>query len=450
MVVSQSTCTMLQTLYILYFLFSLIILFIIYRKKVNYLLLSPLFSFNLCWLLIFLFYALGDDFLRNKTAYIILLFTVTFNASYVLFDAGVLIKKRKLSYARFHEPKFKIQLFFLVFQLISVVVSMTYAFYAMDKSLSAVLLGYTLNAAQLRQKLAVMEYEVPYWLRVLNLTGYSNYFSVILAVVYSHRNSSFLNVFFLFASIILSAAYSLTTMNRSGFFLVLTLVAYAYFTINRISIISTIKMFFVFLTVFFVFSFVVTSVREGDNRTKDGLISQIHSYIVSGLAGLDSFISGNDGETFTIEEKQQNYITATGFDTNDIELGKNTFKGVFYYFSKITGSETYYPAHGEYIVTPMLTNIYTIIRPLYQDYGWLGILFLPIVFAYAIVCIYKNSLANKNIFSLFIIAYMNYVNLRLYGGLELDVKLIFAILFMSSVYYKLCSKYNYGAKSIPI
>jgi len=417
--------------------------------------LSPYFIFFSTWSLTFFLYSIGQDFLSFKTTIIILIF-LFFSFLGFFLSIAKKFSKHNISILQISStrnnlsiPKLlsnqsrieKVSFILILFQVLSIYAMWIYITSATKGG--GLYLTYLLNGnlGELRRILAIGEYTVPLHAKIMMQFKYFNSFNIVfftyLTFVFRYKKYKF----FLFISILLSIIFGIEHLARDQAVWFLFLYIITYHVLYNKTLLS--KNFFIIVLLSLAISVFVVQYRTSlDNKLN--VFNQVRLYISGGLSGLEAFVNGYPhSDSITLEIKQKNYITQNGFDfLNDIELGKNIFKQIYSYIC-IFIKNCYVYHHHEYIFYPISTNIYTGLRNFIQDFGYAGISIFAFIFGFLFMELY-NYLFFKmefNLFFYFLIAKIDWLMFKFFGGFTLPIKDILIVFFIVTLMNKIL-KFN--------
>ncbi|KAB0671378.1 oligosaccharide repeat unit polymerase [Oryzomonas sagensis] len=428
---------MLITLFFISLLSVLIFLLYVKEKIIYYTLLSPVFCCLISFLIVFIMYPFGMDFLRIKTILILLSFLFAFFCSeaFVPNISNVKNKDHKTQHIVKSKDINKLSMLLILMQLIALFSAYLTLMKAINFAKYDTVLyastSITSSQAIIRGVMSNEDYGIPIWLKIISQFKYINYIAPLFFMVLSHKSTK--NKFIWFFSTILACCYSVFFLERSGIFRIIVLNSMFWYYWYKPSIKTVgLKMFSAIVVLVPVFNLILLLRGQADSGG-----GNIYTYFVGALAGLDSFVSGNTGIVDSLSFNEI-YVTAGGYSFGDAPIGQETLTELFKFVNNILQLGYTIQTNQEYIYSPIQTNVYTAIRAFYQDYGFLGI---PFVFILGIVTnyIHRYCMNNKTIWSGYIIAYLCYVaiySVIAYNFLIRDILVPYIILLILTHYTK--------------
>ncbi|MCX9483853.1 O-antigen polymerase, partial [Vibrio cholerae] len=274
------------------------------------------------------------------------------------------------------KPPFYFLYFFLIFNVLACI-----GVYGYLKSLSSGgFFEIFINLEDIRRDLAIGDANPELIYRILNKFNLIIPTSVFLAALIYLTKPSLHAALMLFLIVLTAFLYSTLLLQRALFLLYFMFfvipILYNSYSTNPIAFFRRAIFFGV---LFFVLIGLIVSFRSS-SEISYSFVDYMYSYIIGSFFGLDAFLNGHDG-VVNLLEVQKNYITTSGFNFYEVELGVNSLKE-FRWIYPLLGIEQ--PSlHGEYIYSPVMTNIYTIIRPFYQDFWLFGVFMFSFLFGFA-------------------------------------------------------------------
>jgi oligosaccharide repeat unit polymerase len=383
---------------------------------------SPILYFLLIWVIVFALYESEGWVLNDKTILVTILFIFVY---FIVFHLIILSVNRRhliFNYTSFVlNPLSKFEKnSYIVICIIAVSGAMLYLFAASGLGVLQILASDSND--DVRKILATSNTNVPLYAKIINQAFYCICPILFFSSINFMKSKSINNLAFLILIFTLSVLYSSLLMQRS---LILMFGVFAFFPliIFQKNILKVIVLSFTIITLFFLlFHFV--EVFRNSPISEQSLFDKVYYYFVGGMFGLDAFISGSDTRVELLEV-QKNYITVSGFSFDDITVGMSTFTVLYKTIAMLFSIEYVIPNHGEYIITPFKTNIYTGIRAFYQDFYYLGILIGATILATmsAFVHVLKGCVKYQYV-NVFMLLYINYVLIRFFGGYVFDLRFV--------------------------
>ena len=289
---------------------------------------------------------------------------------------------------------------------------------------------------------------------VIQMVKFSNlilYFITIIFINNNFYNKNYNNneknnnIFsYLIVSFIINSAISLLSGGRYNLIsnLISIFIIYTFFNRlisdnNNINFKSTIKTVFLIFALLFVFS----SFRSVVGRTNDSdFVSYISSYFGGSVPLLNRYLEKNPSPS------------------SNVEFGYETFYPVHRFLNKFGISKSYRRGNQEFLTSgSLIGNVYTSFKPMYIDFGIIGILFLQFMLGFIWQKFYnyikvKTSFSGKRI--IYLVFYsMLIVTLFLHSYSEGFYSLVFSPGFFTQILYsvviylfifkfKLVFKYN--------
>jgi hypothetical protein len=134
-------------------------------------------------------------------------------------------------------------------------------------------------------------------------------------------------------------------------------------------------------------------------------------YFGGALFGLDAFISGYSGQV-DLFEQQVSYISKTGFEFGDAPIGLENFNELYKFINIFSETQFSTPKNKEYIylADTYLTNIYTALRGVYQDFGFMGGLLFVFFGSFFINLFYIYSLKLNVFLSTYVVGLLAFIS----------------------------------------
>ncbi len=414
--------------YIIITTISLVFIFLIYKDK-KYVMLSPLFMLNITITITFIGYLTFHDFLSSKTLLTIFIFYLLFNLSYIISDR----RNIRISHNDINiniQIKYYFKILLLILQVLSVVAVSFYMYSVIQTNgLVAAFSFEALNYSDLRRYSATTEINVPIYIKILNQLNIFNFINpIILSILYIKEKTKF-NFLMLTLSMIFGFLYSLILLQKAYFFTILIIFIYIFLYMNSNLKKTFFKLILPLVLCFFIIGGIINEIRK-DNSLDTNNNTPMFARHLAGLVGLDAFIAGTSSHVNILED-QKIYLNKNGFEFNDIELGQNTFYFIFRLVDMIDGTADIMVAkHGEYIYLPMMTNVYTFLRPIYQDFHIFGIIVAALAIGYVFQRVYSKSYNSKSLYKYFFIGYLNYIMIRFTDGNTIDLRFILSVILI--------------------
>ncbi len=422
---------MIKALFFINFLCIFFISLLIYSRNKKYFLLSPLFAFNSIWTLVFFLYIFKQQFLSLNTFGLIMFFNLMINISFLIFDQSINNENFKkanniISYDIIRWEKITL----LILQSISLVAAILYIKTILIENMAGLAFfsafsdSNSFDIESIRIFMAIGDFHVPVWMKILNQFNYFNIINPILFYLVIKESDNAKNRIYFIISITIAILYSVLLMQRSFILLYLTILCYTMLMVNQ-NFKKIFKNVIIVAGIFLLLSMLIANLRL--NKNSDvidvSLFDYYYNYIVGGLSGLEAFLNGYKfGTADVLEHNQINFISNVGFSVADMQYGMNTFSSIAAIISKIMMIDLYIPQHYEYIYYPITSNIYPIMRPIYQDFSFWGMIFFPIFYSLVNIYLYKKNYGSNKITSLFIVSYLNYVMIRSFAGFVFEMK----------------------------
>ena len=351
-------------------------------------LLSPPSVFAFAWAASSVVYCFGDDFLREKTIIALMTFYLSFIAgsSYVMLRFGTGAKTGRPNEG---ETK-RFARVLILCQLLAAVAAAAHLYYAWQQA------GAGATITQVRGVLANQTIETPIAFRFLGQLRYLNYVAPL--AILSMRRSRFVLVL----SVLLACAYPILDMERSGVMRIGLLLAFAYVFSAR-SWASIAKMAVVGAVLGGVLVVAIPIIRgqpEGANA---------YQYVAGAWAGFDDFVAGTDmASTISTLDGTGGYVTYQPYQFGNAPMFMMTATDLYGACHAIGLCSAVYVPGTEYVNDPWVTNIYTMARSFYQDFGLLGSAIATALFSAGLTLMYLYGFG-RGAFGLYVSAYTAYV-----------------------------------------
>ena len=350
-------------------------------------LLSPPAVFSYAWAASSIIYCFGDDFLRERTIDALMTFYLSFiiGSSYVTWKLGA----RAKTGLRYEEEPARFAHLLILCQMLAAFAATAHLYYAWQQA------GDGATITQVRGVLADQTIQSPVFFRLLGQLRYLNYVSP-LAIMSMRRSRLLLTL-----SIVLACAYPMLDMERSGVMRIGLLLAFAYVFTCR-SWASIAKMGIVNVVVGSILVVAVPIIRgqpEGAN---------VYQYVAGAWGGFDDFVSGTDlASTITTLDGTGGYVTHEPYEFGNAPIEMTITD--LYSACHAIGPCKAAPVPGtEYVNLPLFTNIYTMARSFYQDFGLIGSGVGAALFGAALSLLYVMGFG-RGAFGLYVSAYTAYV-----------------------------------------
>ena len=385
-----------EYIYLGFFITFFFLFFILTSGKVDYF--SPLSLHVVSWFFVFFIGLLvGDQFypLTDHIFYCFMIWFCVLTFSFLLMYFSQ-IKMKKIDY----KYELKYQKTYIILSIFACVILIGEIFY--------VGMGGPYNFfLNLRLSLFVEEYEgVRY--------AFAPYLYLIMTPIFAisllcENTKSLRKVAILWQVLFVVATVGkLSLLSMFMIFLVVKYLGYK----EKINII---KMGFVAL-LFLCFSFLINFVRMSDGDGLD-LIEMLGIYIYSPIIALGELPIGNG------------------------MWGEYTFR-LYYAITYKLGLSDYPPVVTvlDYVYVPIPTNVYTIMQPFYQDFGYYGVFYAAIFYGFLYSILYFQAIKKGGVYiilySIFsVILVFSFMGETLFTNLALNIYLIFfsIVLWRSSV-----------------
>lgn len=385
-----------EYIYLGFFITFFFLLFILTSGKIDYF--SPLSLHVVSWFFVFLLGALVGKEFYSLTGHIFLVFLIW----YLILGSCFLImyfsigKIRKIKYS--YQLRYKSLYYW--FSILACVLLVVEIFYVGLKGPYHFFLN-------LRLSLFLEEYEGPRYL-------IATYLYLIMTPIFAisllcENTKSLRNIAILWQVLFVVATVGkLSLLSMFMIFLVVKYLGYK----EKVNIV---KIGFGVL-LFFCFSFLINFVRMSDGDSLD-LIKMLGIYIYSPIIALGELPVGNG------------------------MWGEYTFR-LYYAIIYKLGLSDYPPVVTvlDYVYVPIPTNVYTIMQPFYQDFGYYGVFYAAIFYGFLYSTLYFQAIKKGGIYiilySIFsVILVFSFMGETLFTNLALNIYLIFfsIVLWRSSV-----------------
>jgi oligosaccharide repeat unit polymerase len=214
--------------------------------------------------------------------------------------------------------------------------------------------------------------DVPNQLGVLN---YLSYFAIFgagfhaLGVVRSSKRK----VIFLVS---IALIYALLSTGRTYSLLLFCLIAGGLAISRKVNIVKLVLSGCLVFTAIFisVAFFLEKGIGLGDNLLVEAGLA-IKEYYLGGVTGLNDYLAS----------------------PHMLDMGENTFRTVMVVLNKFDEHIIAPPLVKEFRSVPLWTNVYSVFRPYYQDFGWAGVIISQTIFGFVHSLTYYRALQNRAI-----------------------------------------------------
>lgn len=351
-------------------------------------LLSPPSVFAFAWAASAVIYCFGDDFLREGTIVALMTFYLSFiaGASYVMLRFGTSMKTGRPCE---RETK-RFARVLILCQLLAAAAAAAHLYYAWQQA------GAGATITQVRGVLANQTINSPLVFRVLGQLRYLNYVAP-LAILTMRRSRVVLVL-----SVLLACAYPMLDMERSGVMRIGLLLAFAYLFTAR-SWASIAKMAAVGIVLGGVLVVAIPIIRgqpEGANA---------YQYVAGAWGGFDDFVSGTDlASSISTLDGTGGYVTHDPYKFGNAPPFQMTATDLYAACHAIGLCKAPVVPGTEYVNDPLFTNIYTMARSFYQDFGLIGSAIATAFFSAGLTFMYLFGFG-RGAFGLYVSAYTAYV-----------------------------------------
>lgn len=338
---------------------TLAILFIILMmigKKIKHAnIFAPWIITPTVWLCIIVLYLFGGNMLRSLSSkfYICLFLWVT-SLSVTSMVVFANIKQKECN---MHLPnRVFYNNFILRFLIILSVILTPFYFYIIFKSLNG---DFTNIFLRLRDKAVTGGYD-------LGLLGYIETLNFVLLIIafYVYPRVSKKTIAYLLTVNFLTG---FAIMEKGTFFEIILTIIFVYFIKKRISTKTIVYTIIGFMLAMVGFQFL----RSGSDDVN--IVHFFTLYILSPSAAFD---------TLTI--------------TNSPQIGLNTFSFYYKVINAIFGTDfVEVPMLKDFVNVPMHVNVYTVMQPYYEDFGYIGVFIFGMINGIMSGYIFKKSLSGK-------------------------------------------------------
>jgi oligosaccharide repeat unit polymerase len=340
------------------------------------------------------FYLTGPDFLRARTVAALLVFYFAF----VLASGYVLVTfSRRLRIKAIEPPPQRPEflLVLLLLQGLALVASAAHLYYAFLH------VGTDATLTEVRGALATQTINIPIFIRLLGQLRYINYFAplAIFAMVtlgYARKRT-------LALSLLLACLYPVCYLERSGIMRIVLLgaFAYVYFSVNSFG--KLLKLASI-LGAIMIPLVVVIPVMRGQAEGADA-----YNYVVGAWSGFDNFVSGSGMGAVAVLEDQNVYVKQQGYEAGEAPPFLQSATELYRICNAISACSVRLSNFFEYVYAPVYTNIYTLARTYYQDFGPVGAPIGTALFAAFLAFIYVMSVSGGGVFHVYVGAYVAYI-----------------------------------------
>jgi oligosaccharide repeat unit polymerase len=357
-------------------------------------LLSPVSVFVFAWGASATVYLTGNDFLQARTVLALL----AFYFSFVLASGYLLVRfSRHLRIGK-NPPATGGKRFIsalLTMQGLAFVAAAAHLYYAFAHA------GAGADLTEVRGVLATQAFDVPMVIKLLGQLRYVNYFAP-LAVFAAYQAGQVRRraIFFSFA---LACLYPLCYIERSGVLrmVMLVLFAYLYFAVNSSRQLVKMGMIAALAVIPIVIAIpVLRGQAEGANA---------YNYVAGAWSGFDNFVSGSGDGQVVVLENQNIYVRPHGYRLGDAPPFTQSMTEFYRVCDAVGLCHMDLPNFLEYVFEPVYTNIYTLARTFYQDFGPVGAPFATALFAAFLTLSYVMCISRGGVFQIYAAAYIAYV-----------------------------------------
>lgn len=171
--------------------------------------------------------------------------------------------------------------------------------------------------------------------------------------------------------IIINFFVGVSIMEKGTFFFITFIIIFFLYQRNKVSK----KVLFIVVVSFLTLSFSINSIRSHQSSSKIGFEDFFAIYALSPSVAFETIeFKGGASESF----------------------GANTFPFFYNVSNTLLGTDFIIEKKmQEFVNVPLPTNVYTIMQPFYEDFGYLGIVVFGIVFGAFCGSIYKKSMTSK-------------------------------------------------------
>lgn len=360
-------------------------------------LLSPFSVFVFAWAASAALYLTGNDFLRARTVVALALFYAAFvgGAGYIVVMFSRTLKANRETSAPLHPGVVRSILCLQALALVAAVAHLYFAF---------VQAGGTLDLTAVRGVLATQSIETPAIFGLLGQLRYIDYIAPI--AIYAAMRVGAASRQTLLLSIALACLYPLCGLERSGILRIAMLLVFAYVYYSVDSLQRLLKFGFVSVLTLAPVVIAVPLLRgqpEGINP---------YNYVTGAWSGLDNFVSGSGlHQVVVLDKGQEIYLKPDGYELQDSTSPPLSQSMTELYrvcnTLKLCDVPLWLP--NEYVYSPIFTNIYTLLRTFYQDFGSIGTPVATFLFAAFLTMGYVACVGRGGAFQVYVAAYTAYI-----------------------------------------
>jgi len=261
--------------------------------------------------------------------------------------------------------------------------------------------GVGATLTEVRGALATQSIEVPVAIRLLGQLRYVNYFAPLALYAMYKTNGARLRTVVL--SFVFACVYPICYLERSGIMRMFMLIvfAYLYFSVNSLRKVFTLSAVSLGVLIPLV---VVVPILRGQAESANAYV-----YIAGAWSGFDNFVSGSGTHPVVVLEDQDIYVKSGGYEAGDAPPLSLTMTELYRACNAITACNVRLSNFFEYVYTPVYTNIYTLARTFYQDFGPWGAPVATAAFAAFLAFLYMFCISGGGVFHLYVAAYIAYV-----------------------------------------
>jgi len=358
-------------------------------------LLSPFCVFVFAWAASAAAYLTGTDFLRARTIVALASFYVAFiaGAGYVLIRfPRVAVINRSVAIA----PRPHFLRTMLILQGLAFFAALAHLYFAFVQS------QYTLDLTTIRGVLATKHIQEPVLVGLLGQLRYINYVSPI--AFYAAYRAGATTRRALIASSVLACLYPLCYLERSGVLRIGMLLIFAHLYYSVDSFKRVLRFGAVAILVFIPVVVAVPLLRgqaEGVNA---------YNYVSGAWSGFDNFVTGSLGPVVVLE-KQNIYVEPDGYHLTDSAAPplSLTFSDLYRICDALKVCQVKQSNFFEYVYEPIYTNIYTLARTFFQDFGMFGAPVAAALCGALLTFAYLWGISRNGAFPTYVAAYTAYV-----------------------------------------
>ncbi|WP_019451227.1 O-antigen polymerase [Cupriavidus sp. BIS7] len=366
--------------------------------------LSPVVIFSCAWAASSLIYLAGEDFLREDTLYVLLIFWLSFVVP------GVWLTSAMGGHAAIARSELlidqrrgrRIGAVLLAMQVLAAVSALSYLISA--AAFAGMPLDAHPNMSALRGVLATQKYDVPLPFRLLSQLRYVNYIApVAMLALLRAGHVSRAKVA---TSIVLASLYPICFLERSGLMRILILTLYAYLFMFEIKVAKLLRLGSWLVTLVAIFVVLMPIIR-GQGEEGGG---NLYNYVAGAWSGIDNFVSGSGSNPVVVLEDQDVFVQPGGYDVymSDSPPMVNLMTEAYRICNAVGLCHVKLGNFGEYVYEPVYTNIYTAARSFYQDLGLLGMIPAVIAVSFLFAIIYLWAVRNGAVIAVYAAGYVAY------------------------------------------